>query len=105
MQQAVQGVDGVERARGDPEAKEVGDACVETLRPAQVDHGRREISAQDSQSLPLEVQRVVSRAGAHLEQTGRAPFPQQVKEALPLIDFERLLPLLSRSAAAAGPYA
>jgi hypothetical protein len=92
VEQAVQGVGGVERARSDPEAQEVGDACVQTLRPAQFDHGRRQISAQDSQSLPLEVQRVVPRAGAYLQQTRRVPFPEQIKEALPLIDFERLLP-------------
>jgi hypothetical protein len=92
MQQAVQGVDGVERGRGDPEAEEVGDACVQALRPAQFNHGRRQIGAQDSQSLFLEVQRVVPRAGAYLEQTARGPFPEQAKEALPLADLERLLP-------------
>jgi hypothetical protein len=50
-----------------------------------------EISAQDVQSLPLKVQRVVPGAGAHLEQTGRAPVPEQVKEAPPLVNLERFL--------------
>ena len=31
-------------------------------------------------------------AGAYLKQASRAPFPQQIKEAPPLIDIERLLP-------------
>jgi hypothetical protein len=31
------------------------------------------------------------RAGTYLEQASRVPLPEQVKEALPLINFERLL--------------
>ncbi len=41
--------------------------------------------------MPLEVQRVVPGAGAHLEQTGRAAVSQQIKEAPPLVNLERLL--------------
>jgi hypothetical protein len=41
--------------------------------------------------LPLEIQRVVSCPSAYLQQAGRAPFSEQVKEATPLADLERFL--------------
>jgi hypothetical protein len=91
MQQAVQGIDSVEGGRKDSEAEEVRDACVQALRSAQRDHGRGQVGAQDPQALPLEVQRVLPGTGTHLQQADCAAVLEQLKEAPPLVNLERLL--------------
>jgi len=76
------------------------------FRPAQLDHGRGEVGAQDPQALLLEVQRVVPGAGAYLKQAGRAPRSRSSsRKRRRSSTLKASFSMSSRLAAAAGPYA
>lgn len=91
VQQAVERVHGVEGGGREVQPQEVGDARVQSLGAAALDHRGGQVRADDPQALPLEEQRVLAGARADLQQRPRPLPEEQAQEAVALPQLPALL--------------
>ena len=91
VQKTVQAVRGVEASLGKIKMEYVGDARVDALAPAQLDHGGRQIGSRDIKARLSEERTVLTGTSADLDQVAGAVVTEAVEEGGSFGDLPRLL--------------